>query len=179
MIARALAQETAIILLDEPTAHLDLNNRVEVMRLLRLLAHDTNRAILVATHELDLALQTTDLIWLAGKNKNIITGIPEDLVLNGTFDSIFEFKGFDLKTGKVQHEAHRGRTVQLIGDGHQLLWTKNALERSGYEITKGVGVHVVSIQSKRDATEWVIDGRPMGSIQELLAFLHHESSSGN
>ncbi len=172
MIARALAQETPIILLDEPTAHLDLNNRVEVMRLLRSLAQQTNRAILVATHELDLALQTTDLIWLAGRNKDIITGIPEDLVLNGTFDSIFEFKGYDLKTGKVQHEAHRGHAIKLIGSGHQFLWTKNALERNGYDVVEDNAANIVSLKSTHDSTEWEVDGRPMRSISELLAFLH-------
>lgn len=177
MIARALAQETPIILLDEPTAHLDLNNRVEVMRLLRSLARETNRAILVATHELDLALQTTDLIWLAGNEKNIVTGIPEDLVLNGTFDSIFEFKGYDLKTGKVQHEAHRARTIKLNGDGHQLLWTKNALERNGYEVvTHSASLHV-SLQAKGDSTEWEVDGKTMRSISELLAFLHNHNTT--
>jgi iron complex transport system ATP-binding protein len=176
MIARALAQETPIILLDEPTAHLDLNNRVEVMRLLRSLARQTNRAILVATHELDLALQTTDLIWLAGRNKDIITGIPEDLVLNGTFDSIFQFKGYDLKTGKVQHEAHRGHIIKLVGEGHQFLWTKNALERNGYEVIEGNAPNTVSLQLNGDSSEWVVDGRTMRSISELLAFLHTQTT---
>src|SRR5688500_241523 len=101
MIARSVVQDTPIILLDEPTAHLDLNNRLEIMNLLRNLAHRLNKAVLVSTHELDLALQTADLIWLAGQRQGIVTGIPEDLVLNGAFDSIFKFKGFDLRTGKV------------------------------------------------------------------------------
>lgn len=78
MIARALAQETPLILLDEPTAHLDLNNRLQVMNLLRDLAHKERKSILVATHELDLALQTADDIWLAGRNGELYTGIPED-----------------------------------------------------------------------------------------------------
>src|SRR5687768_1500863 len=82
MIARALAQDTPVILLDEPTAHLDLNNRVEIMNLLRLLSRTTGKAILLATHELDLALQTADLIWLTGKDQNILRGLPEDLILN-------------------------------------------------------------------------------------------------
>ena len=86
MIARAVIQDTPSILLDEPTAHLDLNNRLEIMNLLRKLAHQANKAILVSTHELDLALQTADIIWLAGHDKKIISGIPEDLVLNGAFD---------------------------------------------------------------------------------------------
>jgi iron complex transport system ATP-binding protein len=134
MIARALAQDTPLLLLDEPTAHLDLNNRVEIMNLLRNLTRNTSKGIVLATHELDLALQTADVIWLAGKNKNILTGMPEDLVLNGAFDEIFQFKGFDLKTGKVFHEPWRGVAVKLVGEGHGYLWTKNALERTGYRI---------------------------------------------
>ena len=107
MIARALAQDTPVILLDEPTAHLDLNNRVEIMNLLRQLCRTTQKSILIATHELDLALQTADVIWLAGKNKDILRGLPEDLVLNGSFDEIFRFKGFDLKSGKIIHPSFR------------------------------------------------------------------------
>ncbi|HEV8512440.1 MAG TPA: ABC transporter ATP-binding protein, partial [Cyclobacteriaceae bacterium] len=113
MIARALAQETPVLLLDEPTAHLDLNHRVEIMKLLLGLAQKKNKAILVATHELDLALQTADEIWLATTDKKIKTGIPEDLVLDGSFDEIFQFKGFDLKTGKIQHASHQNKSIQL------------------------------------------------------------------
>lgn len=162
MIARAIAQDTPIIMLDEPTAHLDLNNRVEIMRLLRSLSHEMNKAILVATHELDLALQTADLIWLAGKNKNILKGIPEDLVLNGSFDEIFQFKGFDLKTGKIQHQLFREQTIFLTGTGHEFLWTKNALERTGFKIishaedasTYGISVYVIVEESK---PHWILN----------------------
>lgn len=142
MIARALAQDTPVLLLDEPTAHLDLNNRLEIMKLLRGLAKDANKAILVSTHELDLALQTADLIWLATAQKSIRMGIPEDLVLDGTFDEVFQFKGFDLKTGKVQQEPYRKVGVQLTGDGHAYLWTKNALERNGYFVHNDAAIRV-------------------------------------
>ena len=135
MIARALAQDTRLMLLDEPTAHLDLNNRVEIMALLRQIAHQSHKAILIATHELDLALQSTDSIWLAGGNQEVITGVPEDLVLNGAFDDIFRFKGFDLKTGKMQHKPYRNVVVGLNGAGPLYLWTRNALERSGYVVS--------------------------------------------
>ncbi|MFZ1808097.1 MAG: ABC transporter ATP-binding protein [Cyclobacteriaceae bacterium] len=134
MIARALAQDTPVLLLDEPTAHLDLNNRVEIMNLLRKLAKENNKAILVSTHELDLALQTADLVWLATSQKSIRVGMPEDLVLDGTFDEVFQFKGFDLKTGRVKQEPYRNKGIQLIGEGHAYLWTKNALERNGFHI---------------------------------------------
>jgi iron complex transport system ATP-binding protein len=169
MIARAVIQDTPIILLDEPTAHLDLNNRLEIMNLLRKLAHQFNKAILVATHELDLALQTADLIWLAGNDKNIITGIPEDLVLNGSFDSIFKFKGFDLKTGKVQHEPYRGITIKLSVTGHQYLWAKNALERNGFMVNDQEGSHVITIKQSHLNQQWILNNKVhFDSLQELI-----------
>lgn len=171
MIARALAQTTPIILLDEPTAHLDLNNRVEIMRMLRNLARKTNKAILIATHELDLALQTADYIWLAGNQKNIVTGIPEDLVLNGSFDDIFRFKGFDLKTGKVKHEVNRARTIQLNGNSSEYLWTRNALERSGFQIVQHNGDTTVNIEQNDRACIWTIGDNRYTSLQGLLKYL--------
>jgi cobalamin transport system ATP-binding protein len=172
MIARALAQDTRLMLLDEPTAHLDLNNRVDIMNLLRRIAHQMGKAILVATHELDLALQTADLIWLTGNHENIGTGIPEDLVLNGSFDQVFKFKGFDLKTGKVRHEPFRGVSITLSGDGHVYLWTKNALERNGYLVTSSKGP--VEVQTN-EAMSWniVVHGKTkqVESILELLKAL--------
>jgi iron complex transport system ATP-binding protein len=177
MIARALAQDTPIILLDEPTAHLDLNNRVEIIKLLRQLAQVTNKAILMATHELDLALRMADSIWLADRNKTILTGMPEDLVLDGSFDRIFEFKGFDLKTGKVQHEAYRGIKVQLDGEGHEYLWTKNALERNGFEVTDYSGSVRISLlrensdSGKEDVLFWQIRGESIDGHSDSLAGL--------
>ncbi|MFO0266387.1 MAG: ABC transporter ATP-binding protein [Cyclobacteriaceae bacterium] len=154
MIARALAQQTPLLILDEPTAHLDLNNRVEVMNLLRHLARTTGKGILVATHELDLALQTADEIWLATPDKSIRSGIPEDLVLDGSFDDVFQLKGFDLKTGKVKHQPFRQEKIRLIGEGYRLLWTKNALERMGFEVTDDSDCLTVKIQT----ADWVVDG---------------------
>jgi iron complex transport system ATP-binding protein len=169
MIARAVVQNTAVILLDEPTAHLDLNNRLEIMNLLRKLAHQSNKAILLSTHELDLALQTADLIWLAGHDNKIISGIPEDLVLNGAFDSIFQFKGFDLKTGKVEHEPYRQQTIELSGSGHEYLWTKNALERNGFIIDGGTPHYYVDIKQSNDELLWTVNGQiTLKSLESLL-----------
>ncbi|MBI3220450.1 MAG: ABC transporter ATP-binding protein [Bacteroidetes bacterium] len=169
MIARALAQQTPVMLLDEPTAHLDLNNRVEIMNLLRKLARQERKAILVCTHELDLALQTADWIWLATLNKKVVSGIPEDLVLNGAFDEVFQFKGFDLKTGKVEHEAHRNKPIQLIGEGYPFLWTKNALERCGYEVTANAET-IIKIQTEQ-TTIWQLQDLTLKSVSDLLAAL--------
>lgn len=161
MIARALAQDTPVLLLDEPTAHLDLNNRVEIMNLLRKIAKEQNKAVLVSTHELDLALQTADKVWVATPDKSLKQGIPEDLVLDGTFDQVFQFKGFDLKTGKVSQIAFRQVRIQLNGEGPVYLWTKNALERNGYEVVPSSEIQVIIndqdlrwglIQNKKEET---------------------------
>lgn len=174
MLARALTQDTSIILLDEPTAHLDLNNRVEIMNLLRNLARCQGKAILVSTHELDLALQTADLIWLAGSEKKILTGIPEDLVLNGSFDEIFQFKGFDLKTGKVFHESYRKLLVHLAGEGYEYLWTKNALERTGYTVSDTAN-NPLSIHVTKNANQlqWAFQEKNYRSLNELLQHLEN------
>jgi iron complex transport system ATP-binding protein len=153
MIAKALAQQTPYLLLDEPTAHLDLNNRVEIMKLLRQLAHQTKKAILIATHELDLALQMADVIWLATAQRKIMAGMPEDLVLSGAFDAVFKLKGFDLKTGKVHHQAHRNISIRLEGSGSTYLWTKNALERNGY-VVDDTSTLLIKIDNQRSSWEY-------------------------
>lgn len=169
MIARALAQNTPLIVLDEPTAHLDLNNRVEIMNLLRNLAHSEGKGILIATHELDLALQTADVVWLSGKNKDILQGIPEDLVLNGSFDDIFQLKGFDLKTGKVFHESWRKIAVQLAGEGYEYMWTKNALERNGFNVSD-TG-KLVTIKHADGKLCWIAESATYKTLQDLIVVL--------
>ena len=79
MIAKALAQGTPIILLDEPTAFLDFPSKVEVMLLLRRLAHEMGKSIFLSTHDLDLALQMADRLWLMGKGMPLAVGTPCEL----------------------------------------------------------------------------------------------------
>lgn len=92
-IAKALAQDTPIILLDEPTAHLDINNRIEILILLARLAHETKKAILLSTHELELALELADNIWLMD-NKRMNVGKPDNLINNGLIQEIFHGESY-------------------------------------------------------------------------------------
>lgn len=95
LIAKALAQNTPVVLLDEPTAHLDLPNRVNIMLLLRKLAKDTGKAILMSTHELDLALQTSDNIWLMSPRQGgVQTGTPDELINNNSIQKVFATHSF-------------------------------------------------------------------------------------
>ncbi len=109
MIAKALAQQTPIILLDEPTAFLDFPSKVEIMQLLHRLSRLTHKTIFMSTHDLDLALQISDRIWLMDGDRGVNTGIPEDLALDGSLSNFFERKGiaFDPTTGlfRVDNQA--------------------------------------------------------------------------
>jgi len=89
LIAKALAQQTPIILLDEPTAHLDLPHRILILRLLRRLAHEQGKTILISTHELDLALALSDRILLMTPGKGVQLDTAENLKKADAFTSAF------------------------------------------------------------------------------------------
>lgn len=105
MIARALAQETPIILLDEPTAHLDFPSRVDVMRMLRTMAREMKKAILVSTHELDLALEYADDIWLMNRDGELESGTADELIARESFEHCFgyEYVNFEERRQKLNH----------------------------------------------------------------------------
>ena len=89
MIARALAQQPTVMLLDEPTAFLDLPTRVEITGLLKRLTRETDLAVLMSTHDLDLALRSADTLWLINPEGRVEHGAPEDLILRGALQSTF------------------------------------------------------------------------------------------
>lgn len=141
MIARALAQDTPVILLDEPTAHLDLPNRIDIIRLLRKLARDTGKAIIMSTHELDLALQAADKIWLMTMENLTYSGSPEDLVLNDVFEKAFIKEGieFDKSHGVFKVVEPHCAEIGIGGNEVGVFWTKRALERLGYTVNFSKG----------------------------------------
>ncbi|MGN0234545.1 MAG: ABC transporter ATP-binding protein [Bacteroidaceae bacterium] len=94
IIAKALAQQTPFILLDEPTAFLDYPSRVEAMRLLGSLAHDMHKAVLLSTHDVELALQLGDRLWLMG-DKGLCVGTPCVLAADGSIARFFACQGVE------------------------------------------------------------------------------------
>lgn len=95
LIAKALAQQTPLILLDEPTAHLDLPNRILVLRLLRRLAHEEGKTVLISTHELDLALQLSDRIMLMSPRQGgIRLDTAQNLIASDAFTEAFHMDIF-------------------------------------------------------------------------------------
>ena len=134
MIAKALVQETPFIVLDEPAAFLDLPAKIEIMQLLRRLSKQKNRGILLSTHDLDMALQIADKIWLMAQGKALQEGIPEDLVLTNQFKRFFEREGiqFDNNTGSFKYHKAIQKNIILNGEGNTRNWVARALNRMGF-----------------------------------------------
>ncbi len=134
MIAKTLAQECPIILLDEPTAFLDVTSRIETMLLLKKLASGQNKTILLSTHDMELAIQMGDRLWLLEKGRPMHPGTPEDLILNGELESFFSKEGiqFDPSTGKLS-AIGATEPVGVEGEFRTAYWVGNALLRNGYQ----------------------------------------------
>jgi iron complex transport system ATP-binding protein len=136
MIARALAQEPLLLVLDEPTAFLDLPGRIAIMQLMRELAHTHGKAVLTSTHDLDLAMHTADKLWLMSMDGTITAGAPEDLVLSGAFGTTFAQPDlhFDPQTGNFESTQQPHQRVVLQAEGLADIWTARALRRAGFEV---------------------------------------------
>lgn len=92
MIAKALAQQTPIILLDEPTAFLDFPSKVEMMRMLHRLAHEMNKTIFLSTHDVEMALQLSDQLWLMTA-EGVHSGTPDELTADGSLADFIHIEG--------------------------------------------------------------------------------------
>jgi cobalamin transport system ATP-binding protein len=88
MIARALAQDTDLIILDEPTTHLDMYHKAYLLNLLQKLVKETNKTILFSSHEIDLAIQLCDVLIVMTEDK-VIIDTPKNIIKQGVFNSIF------------------------------------------------------------------------------------------
>ena len=135
-IARALAQEPQVLLLDEPTAWLDLARRAEIMALLHRLTREQGCAVLLSTHDLEPALRHADQLWLLGDDGTLQRGAPEDLALSGALSTVFRSVGlrYDVQDGVFLplQGSVAGPAIQMQGVGAAAIWTERALERGGY-----------------------------------------------
>lgn len=140
MIAKALAQETPVIYLDEPTAFLDFPSKVEIMQLLHRLTRETDKTIFLSTHDLELALQIADKIWLMDKVNGLSIGTPEDLSLSGRLSNFFARKGivFDMETGLFRIENEYADKIKLVGHGQRYSMLRKALQRNGFLANRDV-----------------------------------------
>lgn len=95
MIAKAIAQNTPIIMLDEPTAFLDYPSKIELFSLLKKLAKEQGKTIIFSSHDLELLLRYTDNLWIMAKNKPFIAGNSQELLRKGVIKNYFGIKDSD------------------------------------------------------------------------------------
>ena len=167
MIAKALAQETPIIFLDEPTAFLDFPSKVEVMQLLHNLTHTLQKTVFMSTHDLELAPQIADKIWLMDRTNGIAIGTPEDLSLEGKLSSFFSRKGitYDTETGFFRIDTDYRREIHLHGHGSRYAMVRKALQRNGIRADRHVADDSLHIDTTGSAGDPFVIHRADGSTQ--------------
>ena len=136
MIAKALVQECPVILLDEPTAFLDVVSRTEVFGLLHRLAVEQNKAILLSTNNIEQALVLADKLWLLSAENGLQCGVTEDLILHRRMDTLFNRSDicFDYAHGVYYPIVNGEQKIVVESEDETLLhWTINALNRRHYQ----------------------------------------------
>lgn len=173
MIARTIAQDTDILVLDEPTAFLDLPNRYEVLQLLRRLSGEKGKLVIFSTHDLEMVISTADKIWMMTGDE-LIQGAPEDLVLKGAFNHLFpDSKArFNKETGSFSYPREQHKKVMVKGKGTAYAWTRKALERKGFiPVTAGADLQII-VRLADNMPEWEVnflhDKKIIHSILELM-----------
>lgn len=181
MIAKAIAQETEIIILDEPTAFLDLPHKHEIIHLLGKFSREQQKTILFTTHDLGIAVREADKLWLLSSD-GFLEGTPEDLVLKGYFSKVFN-------TAIVNFDTHKGEFVvkrefcplfNLKGASPLVYWTQIALEKENFTVLEKEDPSFPFIYTGEagDDFTWKYsfrgETRTFTSIFELRKFVRHK-----
>jgi iron complex transport system ATP-binding protein len=159
MIARALAQDTDIIYLDEPTAFLDVINRYDIFHLLHTLTRQKDKTIVFSTHDLQIALSESDRILLL-ENKRLIQGAPEDLLLSDEIRILFDREHLEFNRENATLSLKKDLTSEIGIEGPkspELTFTIKALERLGFRVTDNKKmITVVIIRKTEEKTTWIL-----------------------
>ncbi len=157
MIARALAQDTQFIVLDEPTAYLDLPNKYELIALLREIVEREGKTVIYTTHDLHIAIGESDKIWLLGKN-DLFEGSPEDLMREGRFAQLFHESKLEFADESGLY-IYPSKTIGKISiDASQKLekLTRRAIIRLKIEIGSDPDLPLLKVRGDYKKAEWII-----------------------
>jgi iron complex transport system ATP-binding protein len=163
MIARALVQDGEVLILDEPTAHLDLINRFEIMHLLRSIAQEEGKAVLVVTHDLDIAIETADEFWLMQCGLPLECAAPEDLIISGKINLLLPSGSlkFNPVTGKIQdsipYDFPMIQGDEMLSNWLKLIIKKNSLVFADDLQVISVSNHPFLIKLKREEKDQVFN----------------------
>jgi len=176
MIARILAQDTGIMIMDEPTAFLDVAGKYEILHLMRLLSNKNKKTIIFSTHDLQMAISQSDKIWLILDNK-LFEGAPEDLMIAGEFDHLFDSSTvvFNSEDGTFSFRSDTKGNIYVEGDGNKKHWTMMAINRAGFNVSKEKTFPYVIIPSESNKN-WRLSNKTgileFSTIYELITYLN-------
>lgn len=172
MIARILAQDTGIMIMDEPTAFLDVASKYEILHLMHLLSTDSKKTIVFSTHDLQMAISQADKIWLILESE-LIEGAPEDLMLSGAFDHLFDASSviFNSYDGTFSFRSEAPGNIFVEGKGEKRHWTEKALNRAGFKISAERTSTYIILPSASNEKWQLVTGnhiRNLSSIYDLI-----------
>jgi len=178
LIARAIAQNTPLILLDEPTAFLDIPNRYEVLQMMRNISEEQHKLFIFSSHDIEFILEIADKIWLLYPD-SAHEGSPEELLRDQALDRLFRNTDIHYDLQKGLHIPLRQRyqtSVSLSGDAAEISWLEKALRRSGYPVSSS-GRSSIRVEVKKNKYILKIKNEPQQdflSIYSLILYLKNK-----
>ena len=176
MIARVLAQDTNLLVMDEPTAFLDIKSKYEIIHLLHDLSKRRGKTIIFSTHDLNIAVSEADKIWLILKD-SFEEGASEDLILSGAFNELFKdsLVRFNQNDGSFTFRNESRGDINLKGEGISRLWTEKALNRAGYLVSDKNADMQIEVVKKSEGNRWLLEKnqekKEFNSVYDLVSWL--------
>lgn len=175
-IARALSQDTDLILLDEPSAFLDYPSKVDLFSMLTRIAQEEKKMIIYSTHDLDLAWRFAEKTLLLDGKGNYQLGLSEQLILDGHFSDYFNDTGihFNPENGHFEFDFRNAeKRICLKGNDRVVFWTSQCLQKLGYRNSPDASLEIFC----EEENSWRIGDRRFTALDEMVAFLK-ESAEG-
>ncbi len=169
-IARALSQDTPLILLDEPSAFLDYPSKVDLFSMLNRIAKQANKMIIYSTHDLDLAWRFAEKTLLLAGDGTFNFDLSEQLILDGHFNRYFddEFIRFNVEDGHFEFDfSEETMQMRLTGDSKTVFWTTQALAKMGIASDESSDIRVECVEGKG----WKLHDRTFQKLIDLLKYL--------
>ncbi len=181
MIAMVLAQDAGIMIMDEPTAFLDITGRYGIIHLLHELTRERTKTIVFSTHDLPMAVRLSDKIWLMNEH-GLIEGAPEDLMLAGSFNTLFDDSKviFDPVKGTVSFRNPETGRISIKGEGIERYWTEQAVIRAGFEVTdspSGIEVEVIASPALQYICRSAAGRFSFDSVYEMFRWIREQGST--
>ena len=180
MIAMVLAQDAEIMVMDEPTAFLDISSKFEIMHLLHQLSRDRRKTIVFSTHDFNTAINQSDKIWLI-REEGLLEGAPEDIMLKGAFRSLFDATkvSYNPRDGSFTVNNVEKGPVNVKGEGEMRFWTDKAVMRAGYSVGNqgsAIEIDVISGLNPLWKCRKQNECYEFGSIYDLMSWIRNSES---